>query len=88
LNHKYELGTIVQAKYELIIPATEEETGVEYEIVIMEGTRGEIVSCGRSSSDGFKLRYDVEFDTDELAEVSFFESDIEDVLTILEDGRE
>lgn len=88
MNHKYELGTTVQAKHELIIPATEEETGIEYEIVIPEGTMGEVVSCGRSSIEGFKLRYDVEFKMDEIAEISFFESDFEDCLTILEDGRE
>lgn len=84
-GYKYDLDTEVTAKRELTILGIEDETGEEYEIVIPAGTRGVIVSCGRSSAYGWQATYDVQFEPQEPlgddgeygAEVTFLQDDLE-----------
>jgi len=83
---KYDLDTKVTTKRELTIFVTDEESGVESEIVIREGATGIIYSSGRSSEYDFKPMYDVTFNIEgREVEVTFFEKDLEEEC-ILETG--
>lgn len=83
MSYKYELDTKVKAKQELIVECVDEETGEEFDIIIPTGSEGIIQSCGRSSVYGFKRMYDVTFLLGENEpEITFFESDLEEVCEI------
>ena len=83
INYKYDIGTKVKAKHELIILNIDDDTGEEYEIIIPEGSSGVIESWSRSSKYD-KAIYGVIFivGEDEMPEISFFEDDLENELYI------
>lgn len=84
MEYKYEDVQNVEVKKEFEVyrydEDTEELTGT---FVIKEGTKGEIVSMGWSSSDGFRRNYDILFDIDgNEVEVNMYESKMEECLNL------
>ncbi|MEH7609349.1 hypothetical protein [Priestia megaterium] len=82
-DYKYEIGTKVTTKRELVVECIDGETGEGYEVTIPEGWKGEIESCGRSSVYGMKEMYDIEFVTADSEEtITFFLDDLEDIFVL------
>lgn len=83
MKYKYEGTESVEVKQSFEAHKHDENYVITETIVIKEGTKGEIVSMGCSSTDNFENHYDVEFKIDEeTIEVCLHENSIEKYLTL------
>jgi hypothetical protein len=83
MEYKYEDVEFIEAKVDFKVNKYDDDAGIIDTLVIKKGSKGVIESMGWSSSDNFRVSYDIMFTQDgNDIDVSIYEDEMEELLIL------